>query len=386
MQIIEIKKEKYLYEYKFDEINKFIKERKIKRILLVAGNSLENFCEIKKYFFDDIKNKNIEVVHFKDFSANPNYKSAENAKKVFVDNNLDAVVAIGGGSAIDVAKCVINLLLDEFANISFLVLPTTAGSGSEVTRYAVLYKNGEKLSITNEKFLPDKIIYFMDTLKSLPLYQKKSALMDTLCHAVESYLSIYSNNESKNYSEEAIKIILENIDKYVCEDFDNSDKCTNEELKKIYKNMFTASNLAGKAINITRTTAGHAFAYKLTKLYNIAHGHAVLLSMKEIIKYMIDVVLNDNDKDTSDIILDIRGREYLKNTFSDLAKIFKKNNLSEFKNVLSDIYDKLGFKTPVASESDIELLSNSVNEERLKNNAIKIDKAKIKELYKNICK
>lgn len=386
MKIEDNKKEIYLYEYKFDEVDKFIKDYKVKKILLVAGNSIENFYEIKEYFFKDLKIKNVEVIHFKDFSANPNYKSAEDAKKIFIDNNIDAVVAIGGGSAIDVAKCMIDLLLNEKGHIPFLVLPTTAGSGSEVTRYAVLYKNGEKLSITNEKFLPDKIIYYVDTLKTLPSYQKKSALMDALCHAVESYLSIYSNVESKEYSKEAIKIILDNIDKYISIDNENTDIFTNEEYKNCFKNMFLASNLAGKAINITRTTAGHAFAYKLTTLYNIAHGHAVLVSMKEIIKYMIDVVCDDEGLDSNDKIIDIRGKEYLKNTFDDLSKIFGKSNLLQMKNVLSDIYDKLEFITPVASESDIELLSRSVNEDRLKNNAIKINTENITKLYKKICK
>ena len=108
--------------------------------------------------------------------------------------------------------------------------------------------------------------------------------------------------------------------------------------------MFYASNLAGKAINITRTTAGHAFAYKLTTLYNLAHGHAVMLSMKEIIKYMIDVILDDNDKNNNDKILDLRGRKYLRNTFDDLAKIFGKNNLVDFKNTLDDIYKKWNLK------------------------------------------
>ena len=382
MKTVDNKKEIYLYEYRFDEIDKFIEHYKTKKILLVAGNSIENFYEIKKYFLEDLKNKNIEVIRFKDFTANPDYKSAETAKEIFIDNNIDSVIAIGGGSAIDVAKCMIDILLREKEHIPFIVLPTTAGSGSEVTRYAVLYKNSEKLSITNEKFIPDKIIYYIDTLKTLPLYQKKSALMDALCHAVESYLSIYSNDESKDYSKEAIKIILENIDIYISEN--NKE---NEELKNCYKNMFFASNLSGKAINITRTTAGHAFAYKLTTLYNIAHGHAVLLSMKEIIKYMIDVVSDNNVKiDNEDIIIDKRGKEYIKNTFYDLSKIFNKNSLLKMRNVLSDIYNKMDFKTPIASDSDIELLSKSVNEERLKNNAIKIDNENIKKLYKNICK
>ena len=380
MKTVDNKKEIYLYEYRFDEIDKFIEHYKTKKILLVAGNSIENFYEIKKYFLEDLKNKNIEVIRFKDFTANPDYKSAETAKEIFIDNNIDSVIAIGGGSAIDVAKCMIDILLREKEHIPFIVLPTTAGSGSEVTRYAVLYKNSEKLSITNEKFIPDKIIYYIDTLKTLPLYQKKSALMDALCHAVESYLSIYSNDESKDYSKEAIKIILENIDIYISEN--NKE---NEELKNCYKNMFFASNLSGKAINITRTTAGHAFAYKLTTLYNIAHGHAVLLSMKEIIKYMIDVVSDNNVKiDNEDIIIDKRGKEYIKNTFYDLSKIFNKNSLLKMRNVLSDIYNKMDFKTPIASDSDIELLSKSVNEERLKNNAIKIDNENIKKLYKNI--
>ena len=110
----------------------------------------------------------------------------------------------------------------------------------------------------------------------MPLYQKKATTLDALSHAIESYWSINSNDESKKYSMEAIKIILNNFNKYL--DGDNS----------VNKDMLYAANLAGKAINITATTAGHAMCYKLTSLYNIAHGHAAMLVNSELLPYMMD--------------------------------------------------------------------------------------------------
>ena len=95
-----------------------------------------------------------------------------------------------------------------------------------------------------------------------PLYQKKATLLDALCHALESFWSINSTFESKKYSERAIELILENRNQYLKENEDANYK------------MLEASYMAGKAINIAKTTAGHAMSYQLSMMYGIAHGHA----------------------------------------------------------------------------------------------------------------
>ena len=115
-------------------------------------------------------------------------------------------------------------------------------------------------------------------LKTLPIYQKKSTMMDALCHSIESYWSVNSTEESNKYSKQAIQTILENKDAYLA----------NKDLGNA--NMLKAAYLAGKAINITQTTAGHAMSYKLTSLYGIAHGHAVAICISKLWEYMLEPV------------------------------------------------------------------------------------------------
>jgi alcohol dehydrogenase class IV len=185
-------------------------------------------------------------------------------------------MAIGGGSAMDVAKCVKlycatpgngadgSFLKEEpvSARIPFLAMPTTAGTGSEATRYAVIYYEGKKQSVTHDSLIPETVLMDPACLKTLPLYQRKATMMDALCHAIESFWSVNSTEESKAYSRKAVKGVLKNIEAYL--------KNTEEG----NAGMLVAAHEAGKAINITQTTAGHAMCYKITNLFNCAHGHA----------------------------------------------------------------------------------------------------------------
>ncbi len=113
-------------------------------------------------------------------------------------------------------------------NIPLLAVPTTAGTGSEATRFAVIYYGGNKQSVTSESLIPDAVVLDPDTLITLPLHQKKATMMDALCHSIESFWSINSTDESKEFSRTAIREILENaemgakklteiFDKYGCE-------------------------------------------------------------------------------------------------------------------------------------------------------------------------
>ena len=217
------------------------------------------------------------TVVFSDYQPNPLYENVQAGVKLFREEGCDAIIAVGGGSAMDVAKCIKlygNLPGDggnggwleaEYAeyNIPFLAMPTTAGTGSEATRYAVIYYDGKKQSVTSESFIPDTVLMDPNTLITLPLYQKKATMCDALCHAIESFWSVNSTDESKEYSRRAIELVIANMDGYL----------ENTEEGRSY--MLLAANTAGKAINITQTTAGHAMCYKIISLFGSAHGHAV---------------------------------------------------------------------------------------------------------------
>jgi len=329
---------------------------------------------IKNYFSYFSSKINAELYRFSDFKPNPTYESVEKGVRFFVDMKCDSIIAVGGGSAIDTAKCIKlysnmdhskNYLQQDIFpnNVLFIAVPTTAGTGSEATKYAVIYYNGEKQSVTHESCIPSAVLIDTTALKTLPLYQKKSTMLDALCHAIESYWSVNSDDESKNYSKEAIQIILANKELYLA----NNEKGNCEMLK--------AANIAGKAINITQTTAGHAMCYKLTSLYGISHGHAAALCVSKLFPFMIA---------HSDKCIDKRGKQYFENICSEIADSMSCSNAEEAARIFQNLIDSLNLDIPTANENDIEALKNSVNPIRLKNNPIALNINDIDMLYRQI--
>lgn len=358
----------------YSDLNLYLSEKRIKKILLVCDGALK-FLRIDKYFSELKNNSGIDVVRFSDFSTNPLYESVEKGVDVFNSEKCDMIAAVGGGSSIDVAKCIKlysnmnkaeNYLKQKIVpnNIPFLAIPTTAGTGSEATRYAVIYYNGEKQSVTDCSCIPDTVLFDSSFLISLPEYQKKATMLDAFCHAVESFWSVNSTDESKQYAREAVKLISENKDGY----FNGETEACG--------NMLKAANLAGKAINISQTTAGHAMCYKLTSLYGIAHGHAASLCLSVLLPYMAA---------NADKYLDPRGKEYFVKTLEEIAGVFGCFNVSDGVKKILGFIASVGLKKPDnVCESDIEVLKTSVNPVRLKNNPVALSTEVIEALYRKI--
>lgn len=316
-------------------------------------------------------------VVFSDYKPNPLYENVQAGVKLFREEKCDAIIAVGGGSAMDVAKCIKlygNLpgdgengswLSAEYAAIDlpFLAMPTTAGTGSEATRYAVIYYDGKKQSVTSESIIPDTVLLDPNTLITLPLYQKKATMCDALCHAIESFWSVNSTEESKEYSRKAIELIMANLDGYL------------ENTEDGRSNMLLAANTAGKAINITQTTAGHAMCYKITSLFGSAHGHAAVLCDRILFPWM----LKNTDK-----CVDPRGERYLKSVFCEIAYAMGCETPEQAGKKLDSVFGKLGLEIPAASEAQFEELKTSVNPVRLKNHPIALDLDTIDILYHRI--
>ncbi len=344
-----------------------------KRILLVCDNSIQFLTGLN----EKLKKTRVPLVRFSDFQPNPLYESVAKGVAVFRDYACDGIFAVGGGSAIDVAKC-IKLYSDcpgdgkngEWLcespvpnDIPFLAMPTTAGTGSEATKYAVIYFNGMKQSITSESIIPDAVLMDPSVLRSLPLYQKKVTMCDALCHAIESYWSINSTDESKSYCREALKGILGNMDGYLANTEDGN------------AGMLMAANMAGKAINITQTTAGHAMCYKITSLFGVAHGHAAILCDRVLFPWMI----NNIDK-----CVDLRGEEYLKCTLDEIGVALGGVDALTGSEKFLELFCKLELDIPTATEVQHQELKVSVNPTRLKNHPIKLDLDVIDDLYYKI--
>ncbi|MCL1831100.1 MAG: phosphonoacetaldehyde reductase [Oscillospiraceae bacterium] len=286
----------------------------------------------------------IEVVRFSSFTSNPCHEDAMKGVSVLRENQCDVIVAIGGGSTIDTAKA-IKYYSD--LDLPLVAVPTTAGTGSEATHFAVIYHNGIKLSLADDRLLPNYVILNARLLNTLPLYQRKCTMLDALCQAIESWWSKKSNEQSKAYSKAAISLILRYYKDYLC----------NKEEGNI--NMLRAANLAGKAINITTTTAPHAMSYMLSTLYLIPHGHAVAICLPEVWREMGGF---------DEIAVMLGASDYIDAT-------------AWFESLLTDL-DVLPPKG--ATLEQIERLTESVNLQRLGNNPIEFDRATIKRIYMRI--
>lgn len=361
-------------ENNYAELNGYLADNNICNIFLVC-DSAYGFLKIKDYF-DELESLGIEITKFSDFQPNPLYESVVEGVRLFKESGAKIIVACGGGSAMDVAKCIKlysnmdpskNYLEQEIVpnDVTLLAIPTTAGTGSEATRYAVIYYEGKKQSVADQSIIPSVVLFDESALETLPMYQKKATMLDALCHAIESYWSVNSNDESKEYSKKAVSGILGNLDAYLAND------------KNANRGMMTAAHYAGKAINITQTTAGHAMCYKLTSLYNVAHGHAAALVDTKLFPYMTAHV--------SDCV-DPRGEDYLRGVFAEIASMLGCDTTEEACKKLQALFDSLELKVPEAKEEDYGVLKTSVNPVRLKNNPVKLTEESIESLYRSILK
>lgn len=359
----------------------FLKENKIRKLFWVCGNSWkkQKLCQTLE---QTAKEENVSIVYFSDFKPNPSYDSVIAGLKSFQENGCGAIAAAGGGSALDVAKCIrLFSAMDgkreareegsylkqkvTGSTVPFLTIPTTAGTGSEATRYAIIYYKGEKQSVTDDLLLPGYVILYPGVLEGLSAYQKKATMLDVLCHAVESYWAQDADEESRKYAGEAIVKLTENKEGYLKNTWEGN------------AGMLAAANLAGKAINISRTTVPHAMCYKITSLYGYSHGHAAALCLPVVWEYMLDHM----EQVSSD-----RGRAYVEKCFSEIARYLGCETPGEGVQWIKNLLRELEMEVPVIREEQMGLLVSSVNPARLKNHPVAFEAEDLEKLYENVGK
>lgn len=355
------------------ELDEWFTDTRVRKPLLISSRSIRYMKNLAAHL-DKLEGRGIKLIPFQDFQPNPLYENVVEGVKLFREEKCDGIIAVGGGSAMDVAKCIklySNLpgsgkggawLKADYVdnNVPYLAMPTTAGTGSEATRYAVIYYEGKKQSVTSESLIPGTVLMDPNTLITLPIYQKKATMCDALCHAIESFWSVNSTEESKRYSREAIRLVMENMEGYLA---------STEEGRG---NMLIAANLAGKAINITQTTAGHAMCYKITSLFGSAHGHAAILCDRVIYPWMVE---------NTDKCIDPRGQDYLKNTLNEIGQAMGCEDAKTGAMKLMDFFKRLQLEVPAATADQCDELINSVNLARMKNHPVAMNKSIIKMIY-----
>lgn len=343
-----------------EQMNNIFETENISKVLLVCDSAFDYLQTKEEYL-----KMNVPYVIFNQFTPNPLYEDVLKGVEIFRSNECDAIVAIGGGSSIDVAKCIklysamddSKLYLEQECkenDVTLIAIPTTSGTGSESTRYAVIYYDGKKQSVTHDSIIPKYAILDYRNLVTLPVYQKKCTMLDALCQSIESWWSVNATDESKAYSVKALSMIVSNMKAYLANETEGN------------ANMLIAANYAGQAINITQTTAAHAMSYKLTSLYGVPHGRAVFMCLPHIWSYM-------NDK------------QVLPDVFVEIARVLGYETVPEAIDYLLKINEELFEDNKVTMDAnDLEVLTVSVNPVRLKNNPLALSENEIRDLYKRL--
>jgi alcohol dehydrogenase class IV len=349
----------------------------ISKAFLICGKSSFIECGAEAHIN---KIKNVQFVQFNDYENNPKIENVNNGIRSFQQSKAEIIIALGGGSAIDIAKLIrhfseqgldkvsisdITNMNNSKKRILLVAIPTTAGSGSEATSFAVMYADKVKYSVADSSILPDIVI--IDPLLSMTLSSQNTAVtgMDALCHAIESYWSINSTNESKNYAKEAMTIILNNLHETV-----------HNPTVELRSNMAKAANLSGKAINISKTTAAHAISYTFTSYFAIPHGLAVSFFIPDLLVYNYNVSEHDAD--------DPRGVDYIKQTINEINHFFGGNDCYDTKIILEKFINNLGLSRDLSfygiKYNDIDFILNNINNERLKNNPRRLNLNNLREI------
>ncbi len=298
--------------------------------LLIPGNVfLTSSDEFQTSILDEVKGKNV-ILFMSDSSAkrlyletwinnlninssllwidkipsNPTYKDVYNALSIIKGFNADFVIAIGGGSTIDMAKASVGLsyllecenlnettvleaikskvYLKKPSNIPIYGVPTTAGTGSEVTRWATIWDmdSGSKYSVDAPFLYPKKAFIIAEFTVSMPKRLTLSTGLDALCQAVEAYWSKATNPMVKELSKAAIRLIIEYLPKVI------------EDTTNVYyrEKVSLGSLFSGFAFSNTRTTACHSISYPLTMKFGIEHGLACIISLPKVMEINLEAI------------------------------------------------------------------------------------------------
>ena len=274
------KHEFYIGENALTHMQHLLGELHVRHLFLVRGKSSYIQSGAANELSPIWNNLKCQITEFYNFSANPKEEELQKGIESFHSANADCIIAVGGGSAIDMAKLIRYQSLGESANkVPLFAIPTTAGTGAEATRFAVLYINGVKHSIEHEYILPNYAIIYPPFTYNNPLYLTACTGLDALAQAIEAFWSKNATPESHTYAIKAIQLLWQQLPLLI------QSPCP-----QLRNEVAEGAYWAGRAINITKTTAPHAYSYAFTSDYGYQHGHAVALTLPFFLE------LNGNDE------------------------------------------------------------------------------------------
>ena len=361
------------------EAMQHLAENGYEKIFVVASKTgWERFNAKGTYPF--FAQSNVQL--FSDFGTNPDFADIKKGAELFKTFDPDILIAVGGGSPIDVAKVIKVLtftrepydpekpesLKPSGEGPPLVAIATTAGSGSEATQYAVFYVGKNKQSLAHPSIRPDIAVVDPELTYSMPPHQTAATGFDALSQAVEAFWASSTTPEAQELASAAIGYVIPNI-----------YNATTAPAPGNRYHMAQAAYLAGKAINITRTTIPHALAYHLTKEYNLAHGHAVAITLPYCFLANLDPRCEiitplgaDAHRANMEKLIELLGQKTAEDCFVFWRNLMKACGLPETLN-------KIGLTT----EKQVRDLIATMNPARMKNHPVRIDADYLTELFMN---
>ena len=366
--------EEFLGQNSLNNLKNLIKYLKIKKVLVFCGKksfSKSGASELLKTILERTENE----FFYKSFDY-PEFQDLVLSSKLVTEFRPDIILAIGGGAVLDLAKlsnvfCTFNFEKNKIKKSAFeikknfcklIAIPTTAGSGAEATKHAVLYIDKNKFSIESPFILPDYVIIDPSLIITAPKDISASSGIDALSQAIESLISKKSNDESVRHSIKSLEYSTMYLENHI-----------NQKTLDTSHRMSLAAFYAGKAINISKTTAPHAISYPFTSYFGVKHGQAVSYTLCDCLNF------NYQNLKLSSASFDLNLR------FNKLFDIFKVNSINDLDKKISQIIKNIGLSVSIkdfniTTEKDINLILSNINSERLANNPVKIDSEFVKSI------
>lgn len=271
---------------------KILKEYDAKNVMVVYGASVKR-AGIAEKVLEEVEKAEVNVTVFDGVIPNPTNEVVEEAAAIALQNKIDAFVAVGGGSSIDLTKAV-NILMTnpgpigqyggigqvKNAVLPLIAIPTTAGTSSEITNVVALTDTKAvcKYVIIDNKLIPDRVIADPEFTKTMPAGVTAATGMDAITHAVESYISNMSTPLTEYHSIRGLQIFHENLPKAVA---DGSDMEARE-------NMMLGCIIAGFGFSNANLGLVHGIAHTLSAHFHLAHGMANATVLPYVMEYNAD--------------------------------------------------------------------------------------------------
>ncbi|MDO4988295.1 MAG: 4-hydroxybutyrate dehydrogenase [Synergistes sp.] len=295
------------------------------------------------------------------------------------DIKYKRIIAVGGGSVIDIAKALavsqgrfLDTLYENVPSLSraceFIIIPTTCGTGSEVTNISIINRTklGTKMGLVSPALFADKAVLIPELLEKLPFEVFATSSIDALVHAVESALSPKASEFTKLYSYNAIMTIIKNYQKIM-----RDGRCV---LKSLLDSFLTASTFAGIAFGNAGCAAVHALSYPLGGKYHVPHGESNYAIFTGVMKNYMEI--------RSDGEMDIMIK-YI----AALLNCGNENVWNELENLLNGILPKKPLRAYGTTEEDIAAFTKAVMETQtrlMSNNFVPLDEGRVLKIYREL--